>query len=190
MKAVKPVLAVICGTLALFLFSALSQFLPWGVPTAETYTTVSGDPGVFAAPDLIRLKPYELTTPRFDTELVGKISTLETDQTFSWIISTPMTAYSPIRYFTFEALTQGIVALSLYLLLRCSGVGRRFWGLVICASISAGAATYGSLMNWWGLPAAYALGAAANMVIGWLLGAWVMVQFMPRKESRAQEVQP
>ena len=173
-------LSTLVSAVLLFLWSGLSQVFPWGVPTAQTVSTGSAEN--FQAPNLIQLPAGSLTTPGFDAQFVNRVSTLTTEVTFSWIVSKPLTYYQPGAYFLREALTQLLVGFCLALLLHLSVSlrQRRRWALVGVAALAGIIAQVGPLMNWWGLPPAYALGTAANLLIGWLLVAWVSARWFIR----------
>lgn len=135
----------------------------------------------------VRLRPWalavwfdlpagSLTTPEFDERMSGRISTLTTDRTFSWIVSRPIDYYNPGAYFAREAVTQLVVALlltGLLLLLPAVPLGTRLV-LVAVAGVAAVAGTYGTQMNWWGLPAVYRIGVGFNLVAGWVLATLVV----------------
>jgi hypothetical protein len=116
--AKKIVLSTLIGTLILFLWSGVTQMFPWGVPTAQAISAQSSkQTSSFQTPNLVELPAGTLTTAQFDDQMVGKISTLTTDKTFSWIISTPIAYYDVGSYFMKEVLTQLFVALLLSLML-------------------------------------------------------------------------
>ncbi len=45
--------------------------------------------------------------------------------------------------------------------------------LVGCAAAAAGISIYGPMMNWWGMPQRYGVGACANLIFGWVVAAAV-----------------
>ena len=177
----KFVLSVLISTVILFLWSGVSQMFPWGVPSTQTVSTQSDNQTEsFQAPNLIELPPYSLTTPDFDRQFANKISTLTTDDSFSWIISKPIDSYSMGSYFVKEALTQLVVALILgfILLLTVKLDLKTRLGVVALFGLAAVAAIYGQMMNWWGMPALYALGVGINMIVGWILASWVSARYL------------
>lgn len=177
----KVIISTIAATVILFLWSGLTQMLPWGVPTTQTITSQTNKQTEhFQAPNLIELSPHSLTTEKFDEQFVNKISALTTDKTFSWIISKPTSYYNVRQYFIKEIVTQLIVALLLTLILffttRLDNKARLI--IIGIAGTSAVTAIYGQMMNWWGVPAIYALGAGFNLIIGWLLVAFVSTKWI------------
>ena len=46
--------------------------------------------------------------------------------------------------------------------------GRRV-ATVLGIGVAGMIATYGAMMVWWGLPAAYGVGKSVNLLVGWLL---------------------
>ena len=179
------ILSTFVSTILLFLWSGVTQMLPWGVPTAQNITVQSSEQAEsFQAPNLIRFPPNSLTTEGFDEQFVNKVSTYTTDTTFSWIVTQPLnTDYT--RYFMKEGITQLIVALFLSILLQLTvqiDLKRRI-AIVIMAGFAAVAAIYGQLMNWWSLPATYALGAGLNLVIGWTLAGLISARFILKTKT-------
>ena len=177
----KILISTVLMTLILFLWSGLTQIFPWGVPSAQKVSTQTEvDTGSFDVPDLIEMPPYSLTTDEFDSIMSGKISTLSTDETFSWIISSPMKNYDPIKYFIWEIVTQLVVSVLLTFLLlqihllpikkRLIVVG--FTGLLTFIGV------YGQMINWWALPLIYGLGVGFNLIVGWLLASIVSVKWI------------
>lgn len=165
-------LAVIACTATLFLWSGLAQTFPWGVPTVRTVAQTSTEPDTFGAVP-IRRPPGALTTSAFDDELGEGISTLTTDRSFAWIVSVPIGRYDPTRYFLAEAATQlacaTLLVLALWLLSPLSKPRRAL--VLSLLGMAAACATFGSMTNWWGLPARYSGGMSVNLVVGWVLGA-------------------
>ena len=174
---VRIILGALAGTVVLFVWSGITQFLPWGVPTAQTISAQSpGGLESFQTPDLITVAPGSLTTNEFDERFSGRVSTLTTDQTFSWIASRPVSYYNPGAYFLREVITQLVTAILIALVLSQVpqlGLTPRLVGAGLIAA-AAGIATYGALMNWWGLPISYGAGAIINLVVGWLLATTVL----------------
>jgi hypothetical protein len=167
----------------LFFWSGLTQVFPWGVPSAKVLISQSaGQTELFQASNARTLAPNELTTPKFDLEMAGRVSTLTTDGTFSWIVSKPLAYYNPTDYFIREIVTQllvGVLLTSIALTTRTLPIRPRLL-VILIAGLSASAGTYGQLFNWWGLTVAYALGASVNLVAGWLIAGFILVRFLIR----------
>ena len=182
----KIIISTLLGTLILFLWSGVTQMFPWGVPTAQSISAQSSkQTSSFQTPNLIELPAGTLTTAQFDDQMLGKISTLTTDKSFSWIISSPIAYYNVGNYFMREVVTQLFVALLLSLILwqmrqlsmndRLKFIG--FAGLLAVIGI------YGQQINWWGMPLIYGLGAGVNLIIGWLLVAFVASKWVIKEEK-------
>jgi hypothetical protein len=166
----------------LFIFSGISQALPWGVPSTNSVRAAVEAPAEFGSADTQVLEPHALTTPEFDREMVNKVSVLMTDDTFSWIVSKPVSSYDPASYMAWEAATQLGVAvfLTLALWLTRPLPLRDRVALVALAAIATGLSTYGQLLNWWGLPPRYSVGVALNLALAWSVGALVVGRFIVR----------
>ena len=111
----KVTLSAVVSTAVLFLWSGVTQMLPWGVPTTQNVSvqTSTHDSEV---PNLVKLPVHSLTTEQFDAQFINKVSTYTTDETFSWIVTQPLREdYS--TYFIVEAITQFVVALLIAFLL-------------------------------------------------------------------------
>ncbi len=171
MSPAKSVLAVVVGTFVLFLWYGLVQLFPWGTGIVGNFSATSSDSYVTGAPGLEEAPLGTWTTEAFDDRLGGRISTLATDRSFSWIISAPREHYNIPRYFAFHALTQAGVATLLVLVLWVLAPLPRARRLAAVAALGvAGAiATYGGMLNWMGMPAAYGVGESFNLLMGWLL---------------------
>ncbi|MEO0075654.1 MAG: hypothetical protein ABIK31_06065 [candidate division WOR-3 bacterium] len=184
--AKKLIISTLASTVILFLWGGLTQMFPWGVPTTQTISTQSNNQtGSFKTPNLIELPPNSITTEKFDEQFVNKISTLTTDKTFSWIITSPIDNYNVSAYFIKEIFTQLLVgfflALVLTLTVKLSIKTRLF--LVGLSGILAVTAIYGQMMNWWGLPSIYALGAGFNLIVGWLIAGIISTKFIIKSEN-------
>ena len=177
----RTLLAVFVASLLLFFWSGFAQILPWGVPTAQVFSTSTAPPEAsFATPQLVALAPHSLTTPAFEQRLTGNISTLLTDQSFSWIISKEASYYNPTAYLSREYFTQLLAATFLVLVLsltRSLSKERRL-GLAVLMGVLATVSTYGQLFNWWGLPLGYTLGVGLNLIIGYALASAVLVYWV------------
>jgi hypothetical protein len=182
----KIIISTLLGTLILFLWSGVSQMFPWGVPTAQAISAQSSkQTSSFQTPNLIELPAGTLTTTQFDDQMLGKISTLTTDKSFSWIISSPIVYYNVGNYFMREVVTQLFVALLLSLMLwqmRQMAMNDRL-KLIGFAALLAVIGIYGQQINWWGMPLIYGLGAGVNLIIGWLLVAFVASKWVIKQEK-------
>jgi hypothetical protein len=182
----KIIISTIVSTVILFLWSGLSQMFPWGVPTAQTITSQTNkQTESFQTPNLIDLPANSLTTEKFDEQFVNKISTLTTDKTFSWIITKPVDYYNVGNYFVKEIVTQLLVALFLatLLILTIGLSNQKRLTIIAITGVLAVIAVYGQMMNWWGVPAIYALGAGLNLIIGWTLSAFISSKFIIKPTS-------
>lgn len=178
------ILSTLLSTAILFLWSGLTQVLPWGIPTTQNVTVQTTNTLQQSnIPNLVKLPVGELTTSNFDSQFNHKISTYTTDRTFSWIITQPL-PNNYKGYFIHEAITQLLVSILLsillYLTIRLNLQTRMI--LIMVAGIAASTATYGQLMNWWNIPAAYGLGVALNLVLGWLISSFVIARFILKSE--------
>jgi len=165
-------------TFTLVVWSGLSQVFPWGFATVRTFAATSGSAEDLAGAAVERVAPGTFTTEAFDGALGSGISTLTTERSFAWVVSVPRARYRPTRYLALEIACQSAVAallVAIAALLR-DLPRRRVVRLVLLFGIAAAVATYGVMMNWWGLPARYALGMTFNLVAGWTiagaLAAW------------------
>lgn len=177
----KIIISTIVSTVILFLWSGVTQMFPWGVPTAQSISSqTSKQTESFQTPNLIEFPANTLTTEKYDEQFVNKISTLTTDKTFSWIIAKPVNYYNVSNYFIREILTQLLVALLLatLLVLTIGLPNQKRLTIIAISGLLAVTAIYGQMMNWWGVPAIYALGAGLNLIIGWTLSAFVSSKFI------------
>jgi len=175
------VLSTLAMTVILFFWSGLTQMFPWGVPSTQTISVQSEQKTEsFQAPNLIEMEPGSLTTGQFDEVMTGKITTLSTDKTFSWIITAPLDNYNPMGYFFWEIITQFFIGVFLSILLIKLGAQSLSDKLVIVglAGLLAFIGIYGQMLNWWAIPAMYAVGAGFNLIIGWLLAAFVSARWI------------
>lgn len=177
--------SLLFGTLSagglLFVLSGLAQRLPWGVPSATVLLSRGGGPPPFQAPGATVLPPHALTTPAFDEAVTGRIVTLTTDATFSWIVAQPIARYRPAAYLTRELVTQLTIGALLTLLLVLLGPRAlaQQLGVVTLLALLTTLATYGQLMNWWGLPPRYAIGVSINLIVSWALAAVLITRVVP-----------
>lgn len=179
-------ISTLVSTLMLFVWSAVSQNLPWGVPTVQVVSQAEITE-ITQPSQTIKLPVGTLTTTKFDEQMTGKISTLMTDKTFSWVISKPLSYYNLPLYFTRELITQLLVSLLLSLFLwntRCLPVKQRLF-LVLLAALATVVATHVQNYNWMGTPAAFSFGVSANLVIGWMLVAAVLSMWLIKTTDEA-----
>lgn len=164
----------------------MSQMLPWGVPSTQVVSTQSEHHADrIEAPDQLDLPPNSLTTEKFDEIFANKVSTLTTDETFSWIVSRTIDNYDMSGYFIREIITQLFVSvlLVIFLLLTIKLPLNTRLILVSIAGVLAAGGIYGQFMNWWGLPILYGLGASFNLVFGWVLTSVVLAKFFIKSEE-------
>jgi hypothetical protein len=177
----KIFLSTVVSLVILFFWSGLTQIFPWGVPTTQAIHAQESDKTEsFQTPNLVKMPAKSLTTNQFDKQFSNKISTYTTDETFSWIISKPISYYNPTHYFIKEILVQFIVSIFMAILLfltQTIETNKRLL-LVLSVGVMCVMATYGQMMNWWGMPALYGLGVGLNLVIGWLIASWVSIKYI------------
>jgi len=181
----KIIISTIVSTILLFMWGGLSQMLPWGISTTQNVNVQSElleeQAGV---PNLIKLQANELTTEKFENQFLDKISTYVTDETFSWIITQPYQKdYS--GYFIKEIITQLIVGLLLAIILFLTIKLELKTRIVLIAifGLCASTAIYGQMMNWWGIPANYALGVSLNLIIGWVFASYISARFIIKSQN-------
>lgn len=181
----KLFLSTLLSTTILFIWSGLAQMLPWGIASTQNVTVQrvpANEP--LQVPNLIQIPVDTLITDQFDRQFLHKISTLTTDTTFSWIITQPLQS-DYTGYLLVELVTQFVVALLLAILLfltRPLAFGKRI-AIVLLVGLLTVAATYGQLMNWWALPALYAVGVSVNLVVGWAMAALLSAQLILKGHS-------
>ncbi len=180
---IKLIIATLSATIILFLWSGAAQMLPWGVP-ATTKISTDNTAGNSNVKNLKVLSPGTLTTERFETEFNNRISTYTTGKTFSWIVMQPLKKDYSV-YFIKEAMTQLIIGLflSVILLMTIDLSLQKRMILIVLAAASASFATYGQLMNWWGIPASYGVGVSVNLIIGWLLAGFIIARFVFKSQK-------
>ena len=169
-------LAILAGTFVLIIWYGLAQFFPWGAGSVSNFSATTDEPYTAGAPGLEEAEPGTFTTEAFEERLGGRISTLATDHSFSWIIAAPRETYSFPRYLGFHALAQAGVAALLGLLVCLLAPLARAHRLAVVAvfSVVAGLTTYGGMLNWWGMPAGYGVGESFNLLVGWVLAYTVI----------------
>jgi hypothetical protein len=172
---IRSFLAVATGSAALFVWSGLSQRLPWGVSVVQNFSTASLSTSTdqtssdFEPRNLIRKPNGFYTNDAFDEFFRESVSTLSPDRSFSWIVSISAERYRPMRYLAVEGLTQiGIAALLWLALIALRPLARRLkLRALALLALAGGLSSYGVMMNWWGLPMAYAGGMVLNLILGW-----------------------
>lgn len=182
----KIIISATVSLLILFLWNGLAQMFPWGVPTAQSISSQTAkQTESFQTPNLVELPGNSLTTEKFDEQFVNKISTLTTDKTFSWIITKPLDYYNIGNYFIKEIITQLLSALLLAILLVLTAelANSKRLAIIAISGVLAVAAIYGQMINWWGVPAIYALGAGVNLIIGWIISAFVSSKFIIKTKA-------
>ena len=174
----KYLLASLVFTTLLFLWSGIAQMLPWGIPTAQKIA-VHSDRIAKEIPHLRRVPPNTLTTHDFDSTFNHQISTYSTDKTFSWIVTQPLKE-DYTSYFIGEIFTQFFVGilLTILLALTTNHQPQTRMMMVGIAGLIAWVATYGQLLNWWGMPINYAVGIGVNLIIGWLFTGFIVSKFI------------
>lgn len=182
----KIVISTLVSTLILFLWSGMTQMLPWGISSTQNINVQTMDNQKQAeAPNILRFDKTLLVTEKFETQFNNKVSTLSSDKTFSWIVTQPIKSdYS--SYFITEALTQLLVAffIALLLVLTIKLDNKSRLIIIFIAGICATISTYGQLMNWWGLPASYGIGVSINLLIGWTIVAFISTKFFIKTDSK------
>ena len=184
----KIILSTLASAVILFLWSGMTQMLPWGIPSTQNVRIQTEKMAqAEEVPNLVTLPEGSLITNQFEEQFLHKISTLSTDDTFSWIITQPLqTDYT--GYFIKEFISQLLVGLLLAFLLhhtvQLSLTSRM--SVVIIAALSAVIATYGQLMNWWALPASYGVGVGINLIIGWAIAAFISARFIITSKNQTK----
>lgn len=181
----KIVLSTLLSTVILFVWSSMAQLLPWGVPSTQNVIVQrTPSPVQLQVPNVVQLPVDALITDQFDAQFLHKISTLTTDQTFSWIVTQPLSE-DYTGYLLVELGTQFLVALFLALLLHLTrqlAFGTRVAILLLVGGLAV-AATYGQLMNWWRIPTLYALGVSFNLILGWGVAGLLSMQLIMKREK-------
>lgn len=165
-------------TVVLTLVGGVSQMLPWGIGSAQVLRQTTGARTAFGTrPERVHdLSDSPAVTDEFDRVMTGRVSTLTTDSSFSWIVSAPISAYNPGRYLIVEVLTQLTVAVGLVAvnaLLSDTPAATRVM-LALIASALTSVAAYGQLANWWGLTPRYVVGVSLTLCVGWTLSIWLV----------------
>jgi hypothetical protein len=183
----KIVFATLVSALLLFVWSGVTQMLPWGVPTAQNITVQTSESEQNSSiPNLVQLPAGSLTTVEFDAQFINKISTYTTNDTFSWIVTQPV-QNNYTGYFVGEFITHLIfsIFLSILLLLTVQLDLRTRMVIVAVAGLAAVSATYGQMMNWWRLPAIYAVGVSFNVMVGWTLASFLSARFIIKSKGES-----
>ena len=188
MSSLKRILlSIILMTAVLYIYSGMSQMLPWGVPTAQVVFSQDGEAQIFqSTADIQQFQPYEFTTPKFDEQFRNKISTLSTDETFNWIVSSDIGGYNPTRYLVLEFFTQLLVAvfLTLGLALTISLANNQRFMIILFLALAGLSATLLQQLNWWRIPSDYQLGMMINILISWGLCTFIAAKWILKSETR------
>ncbi|NYF18523.1 hypothetical protein HDC37_003388 [Microbacterium sp. AK009] len=161
----------------LIILGGVSQALPWGIGSARQMAQRTSIDDDGAGPKVVDVSADPVTHGRFDSEMAGRVTTLTTDRTFSWIVSQPLSYYRPGRYLAWEIVTQVLVAAGLVavnVVLADIAPQTRI-GVIAIAAVVAAMATYGQLRNWWGMSWRYTLGVSVTLVVAWVAAAAAVV---------------
>ncbi len=176
------VYSAVIMTVILYGWSYACQKLPWGQGAVTLVTTLGENDELQPVPNRIRVPNGSLTTSVFDRSFRGHISFYETVEAVSVIMTQPTRDRN--LHWGLELLTQLVVAIFLAAVLVLTHelpLGRQLL-LVACAALAASAATYGHMLNWWGLPPRYGFGATANLVVGWVVAAAIGAKLVLAKK--------
>lgn len=172
------ILQVLAATVLLVLLGGVSQMLPIGVGSAKRYTQNKKNSKLFGnKPQSVSdLAKTPAVTEQFDALMPNQVSTLETDRSFSWIVSKPISYYNPNAYFGREILTQLVVAIGLVAVVHLLDfeTSKALALTAVMASV-ASVATYGQLANWWGLNIKYYAGAALTLIVSWFAAVFAVM---------------
>lgn len=164
MKTIQLLYASGAGTLVLFVFNALLQFIPgFGVSAVQT------------------VESNAHTTAQFN-QLAGAVTYLVTDHSVSFIASQPAAYYHLARFFTLEFFSAAAVAVLLALgiaQLRSPSLRHNLW-LTAVFGLVATFAIHLPYFNWWGFSASYTVGVAFKTIAGWLLAVLVQHRIIYR----------
>ena len=94
MSRTRGLFAVLVGTIVLLVWYVIVQFFPWGTGSVGNFSATSDATYAAGAPGLEEAPPGTWTTEAFEDRLGGRISTLATDRSFSWIVAAPRAHYS------------------------------------------------------------------------------------------------
>lgn len=185
----KIALSTVVIVITLFTFGLISQGFPWGIPATQVVSasTEVDDPFITRA-EFEEFQPNELTTALFDDTFKGKISTFNTNKTFSWIISTDIENWKPMKYFTRELVNLFLVGflLSQLLSLTVNWENKKRMLLIFYTALAGAIAIYGSQMNWWHVPIAFHGGLIVNLVISWLLAAGISARYILKPQTTTE----
>ena len=184
------VYAAVIMTVILFGWSYACQQLPWGQGAVIRVTTLTEADELQPEPNRIRVPKETLTTTVFDRSFRGHLSFYETVEAISVIMTQP-SGHDKNQYWGVELLTQLLVAIllsAIIVITRELPLSRQLL-LVSCAALAAGIATYGHMLNWWGMPQRYGFGACANLVVGWVVAAAVGSSFVAQASKASAPVE-
>lgn len=150
----------------LFLWAGLTQAVtPWGIRAVKPL-------GKESVGDLT--SSMQQTTP--PSGMYGVFD----DRVAAFMAVRPGSYYNMGRYFAIEFATQLIVGAALTGILLLTGalpMGERLL-LIALVGVLAEAAIDLQYWNWWGFSTAYALGFAVNRIVGYLVIAFVLVNWV------------
>lgn len=167
------VLQTALAVVLLVLLGGVSQTLPWGIGSARQMIQRASIEADHAGPKVVDVSADPVTRDRFDAEMAGRVTTLTTERTFSWIVSQPLSYYRPGRYLAWEIVTQVLVAVGIVAVnaLLTDVAPQTRISVVAIVAVIAAIATYGQLRNWWGLSWPYTLGVSVTVVVAWIAAA-------------------
>lgn len=159
------VLAMLITGIILFVWSGISQNLPWGVRSVKPDVT-----------NEVAIQAIASEQKNGMLYLNGEIVAL--------VAAKPKSYYSTQRFFAVELLTQLLVGIVLCLLLaqlsNLSLLHRQL--IVLLAGLLIVATTDLAYWNWWGFSNLYTLGVSVNKLIGLQLASLVVsFLFLPAK---------
>ena len=94
MSKTHSLLAVTVGTVVLLVWYVIVQFFPWGTGSVSNFSATAGEAYAGGTQGLVDAPAGTWTTEAFEEQLGGRISTLATDRSFSWIVSARREYYS------------------------------------------------------------------------------------------------
>ena len=181
---IELIVQVLLVAVLLTILGGASQALPWGSGSAQQLRQQSmrrsREFGT-KADQVVDVAANPIVTAEFDIVTRNRVSTLSTDNSFSWIVSKPIEYYKPARYLVLEFVTQVLVAVGIVgvnFLLADSSQSTRVSVVLLAAALTAVAA-YGPLLNWWGLTSRYVVGVSLTTVVSWGLSIWLITTIWP-----------
>lgn len=162
MELLTIVLSIVIGGFVLFMWTGFTQnVLPWGVKSVRQHDnkdTLGGQIGSVMTDGMLYVK----------------------DEVAAFIAIKPASYYSTGRYFAIEFFTQLVVSGVLTTILALTNGledSQRLLivGLVALAGIGSIDLQY---WNWWGFSSRYTLGVAVNRLVGYLLAAFILLNWV------------